>query len=139
MADKAESKCAIVVAGSLEVGLAINAASVLALTLGHRVEGLVGADVKDADGIAHPGIIYMPIPVLKAEFSDVGKIVQSAASDDGIFFVSFSALAQSCRTYEEYIERMATTPTAELDIVGVGLHGPRKRINKLVGSLPLMR
>jgi hypothetical protein len=139
MAEKVENKCAVVVSDSLETGLAINAASVLSLTLGHRVEGLVGIDVKDADGVVHPGIAYVPIPVLKTDFNTVGKIVQSAASDDQIFFVSFSALAQSCRVYEDYIERMAATPTAELAIIGVGLYGPRKRINKLVGSLPLMR
>lgn len=139
MVGKSENKCVIVVSDSLDSGLAINAASVLSLTLGHRVEGLVGIDVKDADGVTHPGIAYIPIPVLKAAPSTVSEITRSASADEEVFFVSFSALAQSCRIYEEYIDRMAATPTAELDIVGVGLHGPRKRINKLVGSLSLMR
>jgi hypothetical protein len=132
-------KCAIVVSAELPAGLAANAASVLSVTLGHRVDGLVGADVKDADGVAHPGVIYLPLPILVAPREKVAAIVQTAAHEDEVFFVSFSALAQSCRNYEEYVGRMAATATADLDSVGVGLHGPRKRVNRLVGSLPLLR
>ncbi|WP_214412023.1 DUF2000 domain-containing protein [Sphaerisporangium fuscum] len=139
MTDRPEFKCAIVVSAELPTGLAVNAASVLSLTMGHRVEGLVGVDVKDADGVAHPGIIHTPLPILVAPHEQVDSIMQTAAAQDGMFFVSFSSLAQGCRTYEEYIDKMAATPTAELASVGVGLYGPRKQVNKLVGSLPLLR
>lgn len=139
MPEQVKNKCAIVVSEGLPVGLAANAASVLSITLGHRVDNLVGADVKDADGVAHPGIIYMPIPILNGPREKIATIVQAAAEDDELFFVSFSALAQSCKTYDEYIDKMAATATAGLDIVGVGLHGPQKRVNRLVGSLPLLR
>lgn len=139
MPEPVRNKCAIVVSEELPVGLAANAASVLSITLGHRVDGLVGADVKDADGVAHPGIIHMPIPILNAPREQIAAIVQAAAEDDELFFVSFSALAQSCKTYDEYIDKMAATATADLDSVGVGLHGPQKRVNRLVGSLPLLR
>ncbi len=53
--------------------------------------------------------------------------------------VGFSSLAQSCRTYQEYIDRMAATPTSQLEFVGVGLFGPKRAINRLTGSLPLLR
>lgn len=139
MTSQPEFKCAIVVSGELPTGLAVNAASVLSLTMGHRVEGLVGVDVKDADGVVHPGIIHTPLPILVAPRERVGAIVATAATQDELFFVSFSSLAQACRTYEEYIDAMATTPTADLNSVGVGLYGSRKQVNKLVGSLPLLR
>lgn len=139
MTGQPEFRCAIVVSDELPTGLAVNAASVLSLTMGHRVEGLVGVDVQDADGVTHPGVIHTPLPILVAPREQVGAIVQTAATHDGMFFVSFSSLAQSCRTYEEYIDKMAASPTAELASVGVGLHGPRKQVNKLVGSLPLLR
>jgi Protein of unknown function (DUF2000) len=139
MPEQVKNKCAIVVSEALPAGLAANAAGVLSITLGHRVDGLVGADVKDADGVAHPGVISIPIPILNAPREKIATIVQAAAEDDELFFVSFSALAQSCKTYDEYIDKMAATPTADLDSVGVGLHGPPKRVNRLVGSLPLLR
>ncbi|WP_040793707.1 DUF2000 domain-containing protein [Nocardia paucivorans] len=132
-------KCAIVVSDKLPTGLAVNAASVLSATMGHRVEGLVGEDVKDADGTIHPGIIHIPLPILVAPHEQVGTIARTAAIQDGLFTVDFSELAQSCRTYEEYIDKMATTPTTELINVGVGLHGPRKQVDRLIGSLPLLR
>jgi hypothetical protein len=139
MSEQGRNKCVIVVSAELPSGLAANAASVLSVTLGHRVDGLVGADVKDADGVVHPGVIHLPLPILAAPREKVAAIVQGAAGDDGMFFVSFSALAQSCRTYEEYVDKMAGTATADLDSVGVGLYGPRKRVDRLVGSLPLLR
>lgn len=139
MTGQREFKCAIVVSGELPTGLAANAASVLALTMGHRVEGLVGADVKDADGVVHAGIIHTPLPILTAPGERVRAIVRTAAAQDETFFVSFSALAQSCRTYDEYVEKMAATATADLTSVGIGLYGPRKRIDRLVGALPLLR
>lgn len=134
-----KAKCAVVVAAELPAGLAANAAGVLSVTLGHRVGGLVGADVEDADGVTHPGIIHVPLPILTAPRAAVAAIVRAAAEDGELFFVAFSALAQSCRTYEEYTARMAATATADLASVGVALHGPRKRVDRLVGSLPLLR
>ena len=135
----AEIKCAIVVSDGLPPGLAANAASVLSLTMGHRVEGLVGPDVKDADGVLHPGVIRIPLPILVAPGERIGTIVQAAAGQDGMFFVGFSSLAQGCRTYDEYVDKMAATSTADLAGVGVGLCGPRKRVDRLVGALPLLR
>jgi len=132
-------KCAIVVSGELPTGLAVNAASVLAVTMGHRVEGLVGPDVKDADGVVHAGIINIPLPILTAPAERLGAIVRAAAVQDETFLVDFSALAQSCRTYDEYVERMAVTATGDVASVGAGLYGPRKQINRLVGALPLLR
>lgn len=133
------TKCAIVVSEELPTGLAANAAGVLSVTLGHRVGGLVGADVEDADGVAHPGIIATPLPILTAPRARIASVVRAAADDGELFFVSFSALAQSCRTYKEYTSRLAATATADLDSVGVAVHGPRKRVDRLVGALPLLR
>ncbi|WP_284741179.1 DUF2000 domain-containing protein [Amycolatopsis sp. RTGN1] len=132
-------KCVVVVGDELPTGLATNATGVLSATLGHRIGGLVGADVEDADGVTHPGIIHVPLPILTAPREAVTAIVRAAAEDDEIFFVAFSALAQSCRTYAEYTAKLAATATADLDSVGVALHGPRKRVDRLVGSLPLLR
>ncbi|MFI5610527.1 DUF2000 domain-containing protein [Amycolatopsis sp. NPDC051903] len=139
MPEQVKNKCAIVVSEELPAGLAANAAAVLSITLGHRVDGLVGADVKDADGVAHPGIVGLPIPILNAAREKIATIVQAAVEEGELFFVSFTSLAQSCRTYDEYTEKMSVTSTAGLDTIGVGLHGPPKRVNRLVGALPLLR
>jgi hypothetical protein len=132
-------KCAIVVAEHLQNGLAVNAASVLSVTLGAKVQGLVGGDVKDADGVTHPGVIYTPLPVLTDSADRISQMLTAAADDEELFFATFSSLAQSCKTYDEYIARMSAVATADVEVVGIALFGPKKKVNKLVGSLPLLR
>lgn len=131
-------KCAVVVSDELPVGLRANAASILTMTLGHQVPGLLGPDVKDADGIVHPGIVLIPVPVLTASTERIREIWELAGRGEEIVHVGFTALAQSCRTYDEYIERMAQTATADLTFAGVGVFGRKKLVNAIVGSLPLM-
>jgi hypothetical protein len=139
MPSSLDQKCAIVISESLPTGLAVNAASVLAVSLGANVEGIVGDDVKDSDGVTHSGVIFIPLPVLRHSTEGIAALLQSAAADDELFVYTFSSLAQSCKTYDEYIERMGATPTRDVEVVGVTLYGPKKKMNKLVGSLPLLR
>jgi len=137
--DLKTSKCVIVVNEDLPLGLTVNAASVVSLTLGRSVPELIGQDVKDADGGVHLGITLIPVPILKASAEHVAEIHRAAVADPEVVVVGFSDLAQSCRTYEEYITRMATAPAADLAYSSVGIFGPRKQLNKWTGSLPLLR
>ncbi|MFI2185928.1 DUF2000 domain-containing protein [Streptomyces sioyaensis] len=137
--DLTSSKCVIVVNGELPTGLILNAASVASLTLGQQVPELIGTDVKDADGEVHLGITFIPVPILKSTAEDIARIRREAAADPEAVVVGFSDLAQSCRTYDEYGERMATTPAGELTYASVGIFGAKKLVNRLTGSLPLMR
>jgi hypothetical protein len=41
--------------------------------------------------------------------------------------------------YEDYTDKLAVTPSEELKYLGVALYGPKKLVNKLVGTLPLIR
>lgn len=126
-------------AEGLPLGLAVNAASVLSVTLGAKVGDLVGKDVEDSDGILHPGVIYTPLPILRHTSAGIAEVFEAVAADSETFFATFSSLAQSCKTYDEYIDRMSRTRTADIDLVGIAVYGPKKRVNKLVGALPLFR
>ncbi len=53
--------------------------------------------------------------------------------------VDFSDLAQSCKTYDEFIGRMAQVLESTLQYFGVAVCGTKKKVNKLTGSLPLLR
>jgi len=48
-------KCVIVIDRDLPPGLAANAAAALGMSLGAQVDGLIGPDVADADGVVHRG------------------------------------------------------------------------------------
>ena len=132
-------KCAIVVDRALPPGLAMNAGSVLALSIGRFTEGVVGPAVKDGSGTVHRGVTTIPVPVLVADADQVRDIVLAAQKRTDVIAVDFTSIAQSSRTYDEYADRTAPVPTAELPYVGVAVAGPRKAVDKLTGSLPLFR
>jgi hypothetical protein len=137
--DISASKCVILVRAELPAGLSVNAAAVVALTLGQRVPELIGPDVKDADGTVHAGITLIPVPVLTASAERIAEVWSEGNEDPDSVVVGFSDTAQSCRTYDEYITKLGATALGDLVFTSVGLFGPKKRVNKLTGSLPLLR
>lgn len=129
-------KCVVVIDEDLPVGLAANTAAILGISLGKRCPALVGSDVRDKDGRLHTGVIETPVPILKASSDALAALYAAACGT--LTVLDFSALAQSCRTYDEFIQRMAATHTDGLHTIGLALLGPKKQINALTGHLPLL-
>jgi hypothetical protein len=136
-----DSKLAIVVDVDLSAGLAANTAAVLALSLGHQIESIIGPELKDASGGVHAGITTVPIPVLVADAHTVRQIRNRAAAqvDAGLLVVDFTDCAQRTRTYEAYAQLLEAATEDDITYLGVAMHGPRKLVQRLTGSLPLMR
>jgi hypothetical protein len=133
-------KCAIVLSDDLGVGLALNAAAALALSLGHDFgASLIGDDIADASGTMHRGITRYPLPMLRAPSTAVRELVVRAHEADSIYVVTFSSAAQAARDYDSYREAMAEAETGEHDYAGLLVAGAKKDVNRLTGSLPLYR
>lgn len=136
-----EEKCVIVLDEGLPPGTAANTAAILGITMGMKLPDVVGGDVPDADGNAHMGIIQFPVPILKAGPERLrslrAKLFTPQFAD--LTAVDFSALAQGCKTYTEYIQKMAGCPEAKLNYIGIAICGSKRKINKLTGNLPLLR
>lgn len=132
-----EMKCVMVLADDLPVGLAVNAAGVLAVTLGHQVPALLPPDAVDASGGVHAGLITVPLPILVASRDLVKALRQRAHQHSGMTVVGFSDVAQHARSYEAYLAALATTPSEALGYLGIAVYGPKKALNKLVGNLSL--
>ena len=133
-------KCAIVVDGGLPVGLAINAAAVLAFSLGDAYgKSIVGADVKDRDGQVHRGITELPIPILRSDSAGLRDLAAKAAADPELFVVDFTEVAQAARDYAGYTQSMAEVAADEHVYVALVLAGTKKAVNKLTGAMPLYR
>ena len=131
-------RCVIVVDEDLPAGLAANAAAVLALTLGAREPGLVGADFVDADAEPHPGLRPIGLPGLRAARADLVDIRRRAAAD-GVGVVDIPVFGQRTNDYDEFRGMVAATPAAELSYLGVALSGPRRAVGRLTGRLALLR
>ena len=132
-------KCVMVINEALPTGLIANTAAILGITLGKQRPETVGANVADGEGREHLGIISFPVPILKGSRSEIGKLREKLflPEYEDLTVVDFSDLAQSCKTYEEYIGRMKEE--ADLSYLGLAICGGKKTINKLTGSMPLLR
>jgi len=136
-----DSKVAIVIDAGLPPGLAANTAAVLALSLGRQVESIIGPELKDGSGSAHAGITTVPIPILTADAATVKQIRSRAAAeaDAGLLVVDFTDCAQRTRRYDDYAQLLEAATEADIAYLGVAMHGPRKLVQRLTGSLPLMK
>ncbi len=132
-----DKKCVLIIDEELPVGLIANTAAVLSMTLGKHNGELVGCDVTDAHGQAYAGITTIPLPILKGNAS-IFKSIQSKV-DDSLYCVQFFDVAQQCKTYDDYMEKMQRCDTSTLNVLGIGLCGNKKAINKLTGQMSLLR
>lgn len=132
-------KCVMVLDEELPTGLAVNTAGVLAITLGRDAEDMLGPEVLDASNRRHAGITKVPIPILKADEETVRDIRLRAEETKDLLVVDFTDAAQAAKTYDEYTDNISTVPSERLGYLGVALYGDKKAINKLTGSLPLLR
>lgn len=139
--DFQSEKCVMVIDERLPLGLVANTAAILGITLGKAMPEVVGADVTDRTGNCHLGIIAFPVPILKGTPDTIQAIREKLFQPEfqDLTAVDFSDLAQSCLTYEDYTTKMAETPESALQYFGLAICGAKKKVNKLTGSLPLLR
>lgn len=136
-----ETKCVLLIDSDLPLGLLANTAAVLALTIGKKVERIIGPDVVDGSGQLHTGITTIPLPILKSTQEDLQELKQKVFTEkfQDLLVVDFSNAAQTTKTYEEYSQKIATYTSEDLNYLGIALYGERKKINKLTGNLSLLR
>lgn len=135
-----DKKCVMIIDENLPLGLIANTTAVLAASLDKIDETIIGENVYDLENNIHSGIVTLPISILKGNQKLIRDLLKKANNyDDEIFIIDFSDLAQSCRGYPEYISKMKVTSEVMLKYSGICLYGNKKRINKLTGSLPLLK
>ena len=125
----------------LPLRIIANTAAIMGITLGKAIPEVVVADVRDESGHTHLGIIEFPVPILRGSPESIKALREKLYEPDfqALTVVDFSDLAQSCKTYDEFIGRMAQVPESTLQYFGVAVCGAKKKVNKLTGSLPLLR
>lgn len=134
-------KCVMVFNEELPYGIIANTAAIMGITLGKYKPEYVGPTVIDQDGYEHLGIITFPVPILKASRQKINEIRELLYNPQfaDLTVVDFSDIAQSCNIYDEYIKKATNTSKQQFQYYGIALCGTKKLINKLTGSLPLLR
>lgn len=136
-----DEKFVMVIDADLPTGIIANTAAILGVTMGKMRPEVVGREVVDMSGNQHLGIIEFPVPILKATGAMIRELRAKLFQPDyeELTVVDFSDLAQSCKTYEEFIGKMAAADEKSLAYFGIGICGSKKKVNKLTGSIPLLR
>ena len=134
-------KCVMVFNEELPLGIIANTAGILGITLAKYIPETVGPTVFDKDQYQHLGIITTPVPILKTTQEKIKEIRQQLYLPDfkDLIVVDFSDVAQRCNIYDEYIEKANQTPEDDFTYYGIAIYGTKKLVNKLTGSLPLLR
>ncbi|PWC87920.1 DUF2000 domain-containing protein [Azospirillum sp. TSO5] len=135
------TRCAFIIDRALPPGLIANTAAALSMTLGKLRPELVGCDLQDADGIGHPGITTIVMPILVSDAEGLRALRRSAAEReaDGLGVIGMTDVAQRAKSYDDYRQRLATTRQEGLRYLGLCLHGPAALVRSLTGSLPLLK
>lgn len=134
-------KCVMVIDEHLPMGIIANTAAIMGITLGKKMPEVVGTDVIDKTGNEHLGIIEFPIPILKGSMESMNAIREKLYTPEfsDLTVVDFSDLAQGCKSYNEFIEKMKETSESDLNYLGIAICGAKKKVNKLTGNMPLLR
>ena len=129
-------KLAIIIDSSLPIGLIANTASVLSLSIGKFIDGIIGEDLTDGLQKKHTGITTIPIPILKSDKETIKNIRENLYTED-IFVVDFCDAAQTTKNYTDY--KIKLQNSENINYLGIALIGNKKIINKYTGSMPLLR
>jgi hypothetical protein len=134
----ARLKWVVVVDSSVPTGRAVNAAICVAGATVAGVAGLLGPAAHDAVGGTHPGLPWAGCTVLAADADTLRTIRDKAAAQEGTFVADMPEAAQQTRVYDEYLQIMSQSGADAVTYLAVSVVGPKNRIDKLVGKLPLL-
>ena len=139
--DGQAKKCVMLINENIPLGIIANAAAVMGVSLGKLFPQTVGADILDKSGKCHLGIIEFPISILKGNLTLIKELLEKLNQPEfsELTVVDFSDVAQSCKTYDEYIRKMTEIPNNELNYFGIAIYGNKKQVNKFTGNMPLLK
>lgn len=81
----------------------------------------------------------IPLPILKTDANKLIHIRQQAKDQASLFLVDVTDAAQTTTNYVDYANKLLHPPRGRLAYLGIAVLGPRKRVSRLTGSLPLYR
>lgn len=139
--DRSKEKCVVVIDDSLSMGMAANTAAILGLTIGMEEPSIIGPVVRDGGGREHLGITIAPIPVLKGSRAVMMELREKLYDPEyaDVKTVDFSETAAYSNSYQDYAERLAEQSGDAIRYIGIGIIGPKKKVNRLTGGLPLLK
>jgi hypothetical protein len=129
-----ETKTALILRRDLAAWQIANVAAFLAGGLAGTHGQMMGEPYRDRDGRPYSALIREPVFVFGATLEELRRTHQRALSRELVPAIYIADMFKTTNDIDNRAAVAATAPDA-LDFVGLGVHGPRKTIDKVVNSL----
>ena len=132
-----ETKTVLVLRRDLAGWQAANVAAFLAGGLAGTNPHLMGEPYRDGAGRDYPPLIREPVFVMGATLEELRRTHQRALSRELKPAIYIEQMFATTNDADNRAAVAAATPDA-LDFVGIGIHGPRKTVDKVTNGLKFL-
>lgn len=129
-----DSKTVLVLRGDLAAWQAANVAAFLAGGLAGAHSHIVGEPYRDGGGRTYTPLIREPVFIYGATLEELSRTHLRALSRELVPAIYIEPMFVTTNDADNRAA-VAAAPADALDFVGVGVHGPRKTIDKIVNGL----
>ena len=132
-----ETKTVLILRRDLAAWQSANIAAFLAGGLVGAHPHLKGEPYRDGGGRAYTALIREPVFVFGASLEELRRTHQRALSRELVPAVYIEAMFKTTNDADNRAA-LAAAPADALDFVGIGVHGPRKTIDKVTNGLKFL-
>ncbi|HKD96650.1 MAG TPA: DUF2000 domain-containing protein [Micromonosporaceae bacterium] len=126
-----DTKIAVVLRDDLAAWQRLNVCAFLVSGVAAASPELIGEPYADADGTPYLAMFGQPVLVFQAS-AEVLTAAHRRALDAGLAMSVFTADLFKTGNDRDNRAAVAAVPRDALDLVGIALHGPRNRVDKIV-------
>lgn len=132
-----ETKTALILRHDLATWQIANVAAFLAGGLAGTHPHLMGEAYRDGSGRAYTALIREPVFVYGATLDELRRTHQRAVSREIVAALYIEPMFATTNDADNRAA-MAAAPADALDLVGIGVHAPRKLVDKIVNGLKFL-
>lgn len=126
-----DTKIAVLLRDDLAPWQRLNVTSFLVSGLGSQVPEVIGAPYEDADGVAYLPMFRQPVLVFEAT-KEVLRAAHARVLSRSLPRAVFTADLFSTGNDTANRAAVRAVPTADLDLVGLAVYGPKGGVDKVV-------
>ncbi|MER7897263.1 DUF2000 domain-containing protein [Streptomyces sp. NPDC096046] len=126
-----DTKIAVLLRADLEPWQRLNATSFLVSGLGTQLPEVIGEPYEDADGVPYLPMFRQPVMVFEAP-KETLTTAHARALSRALPRALFTSDLFSTGNDRDNRAAVRAVPTAELDLVGLAVHGPKNAVDKVV-------
>ncbi|MGW2491259.1 DUF2000 family protein [Streptomyces sp. NPDC001606] len=126
-----DTKIAVLLREDLEPWQRLNVTAFLVSGLGSQVPEVIGEPYRDADGVGYLPMFRQPVLVLEGT-KEVLTAAHGRALSRALPRAVFTADLFTTGNDDDNRAAVRAVPTADLDLVGLAVYGPRNGVDKIL-------